>query len=216
MFGSQLSEPEPEYSHSWGTFAKVTFNPAQPTPRMESFTISWLPRSLIIRLWTLEAEPGVNLDLHSTMRYVLGNQERVSMWGPYEIDEELFYKAADQLDLLQSGQVCYKAIDIGWFSDRASNCIHALTSAVRVVQPHVFIPAWGETASFVILQDYTPWIVDRYHEHYYISSALGLDAYPIVYRKYRNPRTGDILGVPGRLFGWDDSLSVPTYGPPGW
>jgi hypothetical protein len=214
MFGSQLPEPEPEYSHSWGTFVKVTFDPCQPAPQMESFTISWLPQSLVIRLWTLHAEPGVNLDLHSTLRYVLGNHERVSMWGPYEIDEELFGLAADQLDILQSGQVRYKAIDIGRLSNRVNNCIHSLTAVVRGIQPHVFIPAWGETASFVILQEYRSWIVDREHEHYWVSSALGLDAYPIIYRTYRNPRTGTYRGAPGRLFGWNDYLNVPSYGPP--
>lgn len=214
MFGSQLDEPEPEYSHSWGTFVKVTWpDPHQPVPRMETITISWLPRSLVIRLWTLHPEPGANFDLHSTLRYVLDNKERVSMWGPYEVDEELFRKAADQLALLNSGQVRYKAVDIGRLSNRVSNCIHALTSAVRGVQPHVFIPAWGETASFVVLQHYRRWIVDH-HEHYWISSALGMDAYPIIYREYRNPRTGDIIGVPARLFGWNEERNRPTYGPP--
>src|SRR5690606_15226789 len=179
IFGSQLAEPEPEYSHSWGTFVKVTYHPDQPVPQMESFTISWLPRSLVIRVWALTAEPGVNLDLHSTMRYVLDNGERVSMWGPYEVDEELFVLAADQLDLLNSGQVRYKAVDLGRLSNRVNNCIHSLTAVVRGVEPHVIIPAWGETASYVVVRHYRPWILDLDHEHYWVSSALGLDQYPI-------------------------------------
>ena len=60
--------------------------------------------------------------------------------GPYRIDAELYCRAVRQVALLESGQVLYKANDVGYPSDRVSNCIHAVSSIsegyrLRVASP---------------------------------------------------------------------------------
>jgi hypothetical protein len=186
--------------------------PCPESPKLEVHTISWLPRDLIIRTWAPHPECGVNLDLHSTLRYVLDNCERVSLWGAYEIDCTLYYRALRQVDVLQSGQVLYQATDVGRRSDRVSNCIHALSTVADGYRLRVASPGWGETASWAILQRYEPFIIDC-RTRTWVGSALGLDQYPIIYRDFAAPRSSALIGPVSRVLGGQRGI-FPTYGPP--
>src|SRR5437764_1295171 len=84
------------------------------------------------------------------------------------------------LFLLQSGQVRYKAVDSFYRTDRVSNCIHAVGGAAD--GHRVLSPGWGETASFVLLRRFSPWIVDPCQTYPWVGRALGLDGYPLIYR----------------------------------
>src|SRR5262245_2010897 len=129
VFASQRVPNNPNYSHTWATFVRATWPDDGPCPRcptLEVLTINWLPRSLLIRTLALWPECGRNLNLHETLRYVLNSDERVSMWGPYHIDAELYRRALRQVALLESGSVLYKASDLGYYSDEVSNCVHAV------------------------------------------------------------------------------------------
>jgi hypothetical protein len=216
MFGSQRVPPNPNYSHSFATFVRVTWpgeGPCPECPCVEAHTISWLPRSLIVHTNALFAECGHNFEMHATLRYVLASRERVSLWGPYQIERELYCRALRQIALLESGQVLYKADDTGRRSDRVSNCIHAVSSLAGGYRLRVLSPGWGETASYYILGELSPWVIDRCQVHPWVGRALGLDCYPIIYREWENPRSGAVLGTINRLFGGERGLT-PTYGPP--
>jgi hypothetical protein len=214
MFASQRTPPDPDHSHSFATFVRVRCNGPQPgVPVIESHTISWLPANLRIRLLALLPEPGHNFDLHTTLRYALDDQQRVSLWGPYQISPELYYLALTQVNLLESGQVRYKAIDTGYPSDRVSNCIHAIGSIAEGYRVRVLSPGWGETASFVLLERFAPWIVDCNLTHPWVASALGLTCYPIIYRDYEHPRSGYFRGAVSRALGLQPSTTA-SYGPP--
>ena len=217
LFGSQRTPPNPNYSHSFATFVRVTWpgdGPCPPLAHMESHTISWLPENMIVRTLALFAEPGKNFDLHTTLRYVLDSDERVSLWGPYEIAPKLYQGALDQINLLESGQVRYKANDTGRFSDRVTNCIHAIGGIMQGNKLRVATPGWGEMASWGLLKKMRPFIIDRDQKHYQISATLGLNDYPIIYREWENPRSGGVLiGPLFRMFGGEDDVH-PTYGPP--
>jgi hypothetical protein len=214
MFGSQQTPPDADHSHSFATFVRVCYNGPQPgVPVIESHTISWLPRNLDIRVLALLPEPGHNFDLHTTLRFVLGDCQRVSLWGPYQIDPELYCRAMRQIRLLESGQVRYKAVDSGYPSDRVSNCIHAIGAVAEGNRVRVLSPGWGETASFSLLERFRPWIVDCSHTHPWVASALGLNCYPIIYRNFEHPRSGYLRGPTSRLFGRERD-STASYGPP--
>src|SRR5207249_3817851 len=110
MFGSQRVPANPNYTHSFAAFVRVTWADGSTSPvscRLEAFIISWLPQTLKVRTLALCPEPGVNLGLHETLNYVLGSDERVSLWGPYQIEPEPYYLAARRRDQLVS-QVRYK------------------------------------------------------------------------------------------------------------
>jgi hypothetical protein len=215
VFGSQQTPNNPNYAHSWATFVRAAGEgPCPPAAALEAHTISWLPASLIIRTRALHPECGHNFDLHPTVRYVLHNDERVSMWGPYSIDRELYCRALRQVGLLESGEVRYKAVDAGYPSDRVSNCIHAVSSITEGYRLRVLSPGWGEPASYFITRELEPWIVDcDQHKYKWVSTALGLDCYPIIHRDLENPRSGAIRSAGQRLLHIDNTPPA-TYGPP--
>jgi hypothetical protein len=111
VFGSQQMPPNPNYTHSFAAFTKATGE--GPCPKAfvvdECFSISWLPRTLEVRTRKLCPECGVNYPLHPTIKLALSEDQRVSLWGPYRIDRELYEKARAQAGLLESGRVQYKA-----------------------------------------------------------------------------------------------------------
>ncbi len=212
VFGSQRTPNNPNYAHSWATFVRITGS--APCPRLEAHTISWLPANMTVRTRALLAECGQNFDLHTTIRYALDNDERVSMWGPYQIDADLYGRALGQIALLESGKVMYKAIDTGHHSDRVSNCIHAISSIVEGYRLRIASPWWGEPASYSITRRLLPWIVDPdQSKFHWVATQLGLDNYPIVHRDLEDPRSGPIRSAIQRAFGIDAALPA-TYGPP--
>ena len=163
---------------------------------------------------SLFPETGHNFDLQDTLRYAYRNNERVSLWGPYQIEKDLYDRAMDQIALLESGDVLYKANDMGRFSKRVSNCIHAVSSVAQGVRLWVAEPGFGQAASFAISKRFRPWIIDKDEVHAWVGSAIGLDEYPIIYRDWTPPRSGGlIIGPLFRLFGADRNVQ-PTYGPP--
>src|SRR5262249_60240667 len=121
--------------------------------------------------WALLPECGHNFGLHATLRYVLADGERVSLWGPYQVAPELYARALNQVALLQSGAVLYKANDAGHWSDRVSNCIHALSAVADGPRLRVLSPGWGETASYAVLRRFLPWVIDPDRVHPWVGSA---------------------------------------------
>jgi hypothetical protein len=135
------------------------------------------------------------------------------MWGPYQIDPELYFRAVNQVNLLQSGQVRYKAVDSGYPTARVSNCIHAISSIAEGYRVRVLSPGWGETASYTILRQFRPWILDDCRTHPWVGTALGLDCYPIIYRDFEHPRSGLLRGVTSRILGRDRDTTA-SFGAP--
>jgi hypothetical protein len=183
VFGSQRASARPKYCHTFATFVRASgTGPGADAYHLEAYTISWFPATYNIRVGALLPEPGRNADLYDTLRWAYATGQRVSMWGPYRIDAALFACALRQAALLQSGAVCYQAIDSGRRTDAVSNCIHAVSSVVEGHRRHLFIPGWGETASYHVARLFEPWFLDGGCTHPWVSSRLGLDRYPLLRR----------------------------------
>jgi hypothetical protein len=208
VFGSQRIPNQPEFSHSFASFVRATWDGPVPTaPCLEVHTISWMPKNLHIRALALLPECGQNLDLHPTLQHALAQGERISLWGPFQITCDLYHRAVSQVRLLGSGKVAYKANDIAYQTDCVSNCIHAISGVVDGHRGHIGITAWGETASYFLVDEFLPHIVDPCRTHSWVATALGLGSYPIIYRKPgEHPHSGMIQGVPYRLFGGERNL----------
>jgi hypothetical protein len=189
LFGSQSTPRLPRYTHTWATFVKASGEGQDSSAYLidEVFTISWLPADLEVRSLRLRAEEGVNLDLETTLAYVL-QRERVSEWGPFQIAPQLYDRALARKAELESGSVKYKAIDPN-FGARAysvSDCIHGITDIDPDYDRSYYreVRRFGEAAShwlayqfvtrgrFINLGENLDWINQR----------LGLDNYPIVHR----------------------------------
>jgi hypothetical protein len=218
MFGSQRIPNNPNYSHTFATFVRVRWagnGPCCAPFVCDAYTISWLPANMKVRVNALCPEPGRNFDLHTTIRWTQCNKMRLSLWGPFPIEKCLYDKALERIAELESGRVRYKANDAGYNSARVTNCIHAISTIVGGRRVRVASPGWGEPASYAILLRMRRWVLDSDNPDYRISSALGLDAYPIIYRDdLAAPRSTALFGPLYRLGGGERGLT-PTYGPPG-
>lgn len=191
MFGAQRVPNEPKYAHTFATFVKVVDRGPGSSMQLESHTISWLPTTLDIRVRTLLPEEGYNFELIPTLRWVLDNGARVSRWGPYRIDEELYCKALAQIARLESGKVKYKAVDSGYPTTFVSNCIHAVSDVLaRLPKLRVASPGWGEVASYLVLVGYRRHILDDHQVYPWVAEALGLREYPLINRDRDRPGPG--------------------------
>jgi hypothetical protein len=204
VFGSQRPVNLPRHTHTFATFVKATWTgPGCTTPQIQAWTISWLPCTLAIEPYRLCPESGMNLDLHSTLRWARADGQRISLWGPYQIQKELFDHALGQIAHLQSGAVSYKAVDTGYPADRVSNCSHAVGALVPDSRIHLGIGSWGDSASYFVTLALAPWIIDSRRTHDWILPRLGLCDCPLVRRGLeciptRNPlvRTWQMVAHP--------------------
>lgn len=211
VFGAQREALTPSQTHSFATFSRaVGSGPCAENYRLDSFTISWLPRTLECCPYRLLPEPGVNLDLGRTLQWAAGNGLRVSAWGPYRIDKELYDRACRQFARLQSGEVEYKMLDAGFCSCRASNCSHAVSAVAEGPRRHLVSPGCGETAGFYLARRFCPWLVEPCRTHDWVFARLGLCGFPIVRREIDEPpRSGPVWGVLKSVSGCPDPHAVP-------
>ncbi len=184
VFGSQQGTGCVRHSHTFATFVRATGRgPCAPSYRLDAFTISWLPRALELRLLALAPEAGMNLGLADTLRWAQSTGQRVALWGPYQIERELFERALAQARLLESGAVCYKLLDAGYPTDVACNCVHAVTSVAGGHRPRLLCPGCGYVASRFVARFFAPWIVDCSGRHEWVAQRLGLAAWPLLRRE---------------------------------
>jgi hypothetical protein len=185
IFGAESCPKRARFTHSWATMVKATRDPAQPESyQLAVQTISWMPRSLVIRPLALRGECGVNLSLEATFRDCFAKGECVVMWGPYEFDparaEETYNRVCAQVARLNSGCVLYKCIDPdrGRRSTYISNCIHAVTDLDRYLPRPSYneFRNYGLDASRFMVQ-----VLASRHRfdvkvtHPWIADALGID-----------------------------------------
>jgi hypothetical protein len=190
IFAAQRVPNWPRLAHTFATFVKASpsagsagASDASGACRLESHTISWLPRTLDIRLWRRRPEPGINLDLRTTLRWVRGARARISRWGPFQIDRKLFDRAVQQEQRLATGALGYKALD-GWFRPQTFNCIHAVSDIDRDHGPLRTGTRRGEGASTLVARHFQRWMIDPATSHEWVARRLGLADYPIICRSF--------------------------------
>lgn len=186
VFGSQSVPKRAKYTHTWATAVRVT---ADGT--VSEHTISWMPATLDIRPLARTPETGVNLGLHFSIEEMLRHDERVSLWGPYEIGPGLFRRFLVQKEFLETGAIGYQCIDTIGRSARlgtGSDCIHAVTDMdPQFDRGRYPLSYFGEAASEHIVKQISerPVIIAPGTDHSWLVPALGLDRYQLVRRTYR-------------------------------
>src|SRR5262249_52328343 len=86
VFGSQRPLiNQPKYTHSFATFVRPVGDLCHPAGAwVEAFTISWLSATGDVRICALLPEYGRNFSLPETLQLVRSEEQRVSMWGPFQ------------------------------------------------------------------------------------------------------------------------------------
>jgi hypothetical protein len=186
IFGSQSDPKLLKYTHTWATFVRAIGDESAPDRcTIYQHTISWLPQTLTVRVWSLHPEPGVNLDLYQTLQAVSAQNERVTLWGPFVITPDIYERSLRVYQLVNSGAVRYRAISTS--SDLlVSDCIHAVAAVDPIFgRSHYPLIRIGDPASRFVARE----LVVRSVENRGIDQAafdnswlilrLALDRYPI-------------------------------------
>ena len=173
IFGAQKSINMPKDSHTFGLFVKETDQGS-----LETMCISWLAEDLNVNILGRRPQLGVNLDLHFTMQHYESRRCRISMWGPFEMDRELYEKAKGRRDVLESGSVGYSPIDHRR-RPKMADCMHAVSGVD--VEPGLLRTrsAHGDIASYFVLEHLSWWLIHPETTHSHLISRLCLDQYCI-------------------------------------
>lgn len=189
VFGSQSTPKRAKYTHTWATVVKVT-GCESDAPVIEPHTISWMPATLDIHPRSRSVEPGTNLELNFTIEEMLRNDERVSVWGPYEIGPGLYNRFLVQKGFMESGQVGYQCIDSVGEAARNGNgcdCIHAISDMDPLFSRGAYaLIYFGDAGSQRIVHELhrRPIIIHPEADHTWLMTQLGICKYPIVQRRY--------------------------------
>jgi hypothetical protein len=184
LFSSARPGAHARHTHCFATLVKAWGDGARvETYGLEAHTISWLPQTLDVQVASLLPEPGSNLDLRTTLEYVLDQGHHIWQWGAYAIDPLLYERSLEQSRRLASGRVCFKAVDDGGPPARVCGSFHAISDlALEAPRPRLGPSAWGEPAGRLLALHLRPWLLQPDETHSWVSARLGLQDYPILTR----------------------------------
>jgi hypothetical protein len=183
VFAYDGPQNTPRAAHTFATFVKVSYQHGsnRKEGQVERHTISWLPATLDVRLLR-RPEAGKNLGLRATLQLGESEGAAISAWGPYRIKKTLYDRALSQIERLNRGEVAYKALDRAYRPDAATNCFHAVSDIV----PGPLLntgTAFGNTASAMVVEHLSPWIIHPEKTSPRLIDRLGLEKDVIAFEK---------------------------------
>lgn len=102
-------------------------------------TVSWLPRNGIVKPFL--SWRGRNFDLGTTLQMAKDHGYKTKLYGPYEIDPELYRRGLEQAADLEAGKRWYRMLG-GPHSVLGINCIHAVSNIVGPLYTK-FLRGWA-------------------------------------------------------------------------
>ncbi|WP_152049408.1 hypothetical protein [Tautonia marina] len=178
IFGSQSRPKLLRYTHTWATFVRAEGEGPDPAGwQIQHHTISWLPATLDVKVWNPRPEPGINLDLYETIATVRGSNQRITAWGPFLINRNVYERSLRVKQILESGEAQYRAISTP-ANLLISDCIHAVAACDSVFgREHYPLIRIGKPASRFIAREVmtrSPFDQATY-DHSWLIDRIGLD-----------------------------------------
>ncbi len=185
IFGSEDDPKHLRNAHTWAVFVRaVGEGTDQAGYQVTAHTLSWYPASKVVRLWSPCPEPGVNLTLEQTLETVLGLNENVRLWGPFQIQAPLYNRSVAVYNEVASGRAQYRAISA--LRDLyITDCIHVVAAVDPVFgrghYPLIRIgqPASRYMARQVMMRSLEKGVDQAANDNSWLIPALGLIRYPI-------------------------------------
>jgi hypothetical protein len=176
VFAAQRAPTTPRFSHTFATVITATGSGTDTNKyKVEEHTISWIAKSKEIVLARAKSEPGVNLSLRDSLGLAASLDEKISMFGPFEIKKELYDRALKQIAFLESDKVQYKALDARFRPETAINCIHAVSDLDTDQGLLDTGAACGDEASRMVANHLRSWMVKPETTHAWVIKRLGLE-----------------------------------------
>ena len=186
LFGAQSVPFQGRYTHTWATFVRTQVTEKGETP-VAIDTTSWMPKTLNIRPLALRPEPGANLTLEQTFKWVATFDGRVSKWGPYEIDRLRYAEFMERKAELESGTVQYRAIGGPRRRPDIVNCGQSFARGTpEVGQRYLYpTPSPGENGTGELAERYLKKgdLLGNGATHEWIFQVINADQYPSTTRQ---------------------------------
>ena len=202
LFGSETFPRRPAKTHTWATLVRTT-----PTVNglaiADVQTISWMPKTLILRPLATEPETGTNLSLEASIRFSLEDGHHIALWGPYEVHPTMYNIFRSRIRDL----VChyrYKTIDTRYEGQPVSNCIHAVSGMDRRFGREDYPSArYGQLATqYIALQLFRrDRVIDPDADHAWLIRALRIENVEMDRYQVIDSPLSDII-VRRRPMGW--------------
>jgi len=174
MFSSQGESLLPQVSHVFAAFVKTTAGGEMNDRPVEAQCISWLPETLKVEPLHVTPEAGRNLSLAETIQWAKDMNARITMWGPFRIDQELYDMAIEQVERLNAKSVDYVMLDVFRAGRRATNCIHAVCDLDTTQKTLGTGILYGEPASERILRHFERYIIPSSEPMDWLVDRLGV------------------------------------------
>jgi hypothetical protein len=180
IFAAESVPYRPVKTH---TFVAATRIPSDGTA-VENYEIGWLAATTHVRGFALRPEAGHNFSVLETIAICRRENMRVSVWGPYRIQPELFCRLRDLAILLDSGTIKYKGTDSFYKSTVAMNCYHAIWSVTNPPRKYAGPFTAGDTTGGKTVHLFRQWIICPEQTHDEILKVIGVDQECLVRRTY--------------------------------
>lgn len=186
LFGAQRIPPRARYAHTWATYVRAIGDGADlEACALDVQTNSWLPANLNVQPLRPCPQEGVNLDLETTLRFVMAERSTIAEWGPHQITPEIYERGIREIERLNAGTIRYRATD--GFSRRSNvkNCFHSISDVLDRRDSRFYYPL--RQNGFPVTYDIVKSLYERGkivnpgQDNTWIDRRLGLDAYPIIH-----------------------------------
>ena len=175
LFGAQSEPKTVRLSHTFAVFVKASGTGVFPTDyRIETQTISWMPKSLAIQALRQTPVDGVNLSLAETFKWTRSVGMTVTTWGPYRIQPELYAMAARQAKRLNEDPKGHIIFDGRYREDGSFNCIHALSDLDTTQSLLDTGTAYGNDGTLEVLSHFQRYIMSSQGATGWLVEQIGL------------------------------------------
>jgi hypothetical protein len=180
LFTAEATPYRPEKTHTFLAITKIPGNGGV----VETREMSWLPATLNVRGIALRPEKGVNLSVADTFAVCQRDSMRVSVWGPYQIQPELYTRLCNQITRLEGGKIKYKGADTFQPSFHAMNCYHAMWNISHPMKKFVGPFTSGDATGGKTVHLWREWIISPEQTHDEILKVIGVEQQEMVRRNH--------------------------------
>lgn len=181
VFAADGAQYAPTRGHTFAAVVRVERSSGAPPRLVEMHSISWLPQTMKVRALALRPEKGHNMPLHDTLRHYICLGP-VTMWGPYCVEPEFAERFKERVATIES---CFRYKAASLTSPRdVCDCARAVEEMVEPRRRFIGIYGYGAAASSVVVQKFSPWMVDPDRTYPDVATLIGLDEYPLERRAY--------------------------------
>ncbi len=173
---------KPSKTHTFAAIVTVETAPGGKPRVVELPSLSWLPATGYFRSLAILPETGRNVPLDKTLRDCMAARSHVCVWGPYLVQPELTRMFRARIAAVESG---FKYKGACLFSPLdVCDCARAVE---EMVGPRRYIGVFGYgAAASVVIQKYSPWLIQPEQTHPWAASLIGLDECHLDYRPFGN------------------------------